>query len=111
MQRIPLFAEEQPRRINLGGTSSAVSQAAIIDGARHKRLERLEQKRRYDSASKLQEWWRGMIQMRQLKKELRFRFERDVLGIDGMRCLVLLDRDEEALGIWSRAVLAAGSGE
>ena len=44
------------------------------------------------------------IQMRQLKKELRFCFERDVL---------LLDRDEEAaaLGIESRAVLAAGSGD
>ena len=53
------------------------------------------------------------IQMRQLKKELRFVLgERDVLGIHRMRCLVtvLLDRDE-ALGIWSRAVLAAGSGE
>ena len=59
----------------------------------------------------LQEWWRGVNQMRQLKKELRFRFDRDVLGIDGTRFLVLLDRDEEALGIWSRAVLAAGSGE
>ena len=52
-----------------------------------------------------------MNQMRQLKKELRFRFDRDVLGIDGTRFLVLLDGDEEALGIWSRAVLAAGSGE
>ena len=49
--------------------------------------------------------------MRQLKKELRFCFDRDVLGIDGTRFLVLLDRDEEVLGIWSRPVLAAGSGE
>jgi hypothetical protein len=54
------------------------------------------------------------IQMRQLKKELRFALrERNVLGIDRMRHLVtvLLDRDEETLGIWSTAVLAAGSGE
>ena len=53
------------------------------------------------------------IQMRQLKKEMRFALgERDVLGIHGMRRLVtvLLDRDEEALGSWSRAALAAGSG-
>ncbi|KAF8344659.1 hypothetical protein F5887DRAFT_918031 [Amanita rubescens] len=75
--RIPLFAEEGRRRINLGGTSSAVSHATIIDSARLKRLERLEQKRRHDSACKLQEWWRGVIQIRQLKKELRARFEAD----------------------------------
>ncbi|KAF8344487.1 HECT-domain-containing protein [Amanita rubescens] len=111
MQRIPLFAEEGRRRINLGGASSAVSHATIIDSARLKRLERLEQKRRHDSASKLQEWWRGVIQIRQLKKELRARFEADVLGTDGMRCLVLLENDEEALAIWSRAVLASESGK
>ena len=111
MQRIPLFAEEQRRRINLGGSSSVVSHATIIDSARLKRLERLEQKRRHDSACKLQEWWRGVIQTRQIKNELRTRFEADVLGIDGMRCLVLLDKDEEALAIWSRAVLASGSGK
>ena len=111
MPRIPLFAEERRRRINLGGSSSAVSHADIIDDARLKRLERLELKQRHDSATKLQEWWRGVIQMKQIRKELRFRFEADVLGIDGMRCLVLLNKDEEALGIWSRAALAAGSGE
>ena len=111
MQRIPLFAEEGRRRINLGGTSSAVSHSTIIDSARLKRLERLEQKRRHDSACKLQEWWRGVIETKQLKKELRARFEADVLGIDGMRCLVLLDNDEEALAIWSRAVLASESGK
>ena len=111
MQRIPLFAEEGRRRINLGGTSSAVSHATIIDSARLKRLERLEQKRRHDSACKLQEWWRGIIETKQLKKELKARFEADVLGIDGMRCLVLLDNDEEALAVWSRAVLASESGK
>ena len=85
--------------------------ADIIDDARLKRIERLELKQRHDSATKLQEWWRGVMQNMQIRKELRFRFEADVLGIDGMRCLVLLNKDEEALGIWSRAVLAAGSGE
>ncbi|KAK2459462.1 hypothetical protein APHAL10511_008522 [Amanita phalloides] len=107
MQRMQLFAEEQRRRINLGGTSSS-SHAAIIDSARAKRLQRSEQKRRHDSASKLQEWWRGIIKTRLLRKELRVCFEADVLGIDGMRCLVLLERDEEALGIWSRAMLTDG---
>ena len=41
--------------------------------------------------------------------ELRARFEADVLGIDGMS-LVPPDKDEEALAIWSRAILASESG-
>ncbi|KAM6490051.1 HECT domain containing protein [Amanita muscaria] len=107
--RLSLFAEEQRRKINLGGTSSAVSQAAVIDSARAKRLERFEQKRRQDSAAKIQEWWKGIGQTRVVRRQLRMRFERDVVGIDGLRCLVLLNKDEEALGIWSQAVLADGS--
>ena len=35
------------------------------------------------------------MQNMQIRKELRFRFEADVLGIDGMRCLVLLNKDGE----------------
>jgi ubiquitin-protein ligase E3 C len=105
------FCGGTAQKNKFGGSSSAVSHADIIDDARLKRLERLELKQRHDSATKLQEWWRGVIQMKQIRKELRFRFEADVLGIDGIRCLVLLNKDEEALGIWSRAVLAAGSGE
>ena len=109
MNRIPLFAEEQRRRINLGGASAAVPQAAIIDTARAKRLERSEQKKRQDSARRLQEWWRGIGEMKAVKRQLRARFESDVLGIEGMRCLVLLDkRDQDALAIWSNAVLENG---
>ncbi|KAF8638999.1 hypothetical protein AX17_001801 [Amanita inopinata Kibby_2008] len=111
MKRVPLFVEEQRRRINLGGASAAASQASLVDDARTKRSERSEQKRRQDSASKIQAWWRGLVQIGQLKKELKAGFEADVLGIQGMRCLVLLGRDEVSLGVWSRAVLENGSKE
>ncbi|PFH45540.1 hypothetical protein AMATHDRAFT_71617 [Amanita thiersii Skay4041] len=108
MQRVTLFSDEQRRKINLGGTSSATSQASILTNARAQRNERLEQKQRQDSARKVQAWWRGRRLTKQLRRELRAYFEHDVLGIKGMRCLVLLNGDQEALALWSRTVLAHG---
>ena len=43
---------------------------------------------------------------------LRGEFERDVVGLDGLRCLVLIgDKDEEALGTWSSQMAHGGEGE
>ena len=43
---------------------------------------------------------------------LRGEFERDVVGLDGLRCLVLIgDKDEEALGTWSSQMAQGGESE
>ncbi|KII83229.1 hypothetical protein PLICRDRAFT_180633 [Plicaturopsis crispa FD-325 SS-3] len=102
---LPLFDDERNRRkINLGGASSASSHAAILDQAKARRMEREAQRLRADSAVRLQAWWRGVHEAKKVKAEMRRVFEGDVLGLTGLRCLVLIGRDEEVLGAWSSAM-------
>ncbi|KDR68227.1 hypothetical protein GALMADRAFT_1048663 [Galerina marginata CBS 339.88] len=59
-------------------------------------------------AVKIQAWWRRMLEVRAAKKPLRRIFEGDVTGLTGLRCLVLIGVDDEALGIWTRAMIQLG---
>jgi len=105
------FGDERKRKINLGGVSGSTSHTAILQRVQNERLARQEQKRRTDSAVKIQAWYRGLHEARRMKQEMRKAFASDVLGLTGLRCLVLIGRDEEVLGQWARAVLDGGEGE
>ncbi|TFK31976.1 HECT-domain-containing protein [Crucibulum laeve] len=105
---IPVFGDENRRKINLGGASSATSHQAILDQARAERNERQKLKRKQESAVKLQAWWRGIQEAQVARKEMRGMFDEDVTGITGLRCLVLIGQDEEIIGRWSSAVMQGG---
>ncbi|KIM80499.1 hypothetical protein PILCRDRAFT_534642 [Piloderma croceum F 1598] len=96
---------ERRRPINMGGTSSASSHAAILDQAKALRVKREYQRRREESAERVQAWWRGV----KVREELKKVFESHVGGITGLRCLVLIGgREEEALGVWSGLMVDNG---
>ena len=84
--------------------------AAIIDRVREERSIRAQQKRRVEKAIRIQAWWRGIRESKRTKVEMRKAFEADVTGITGLRCLVLIGRDEEVLSRWSKAMLELGKG-
>jgi ubiquitin-protein ligase E3 C len=108
---LPVFGDDRKRKINLGGASSASSRSAILDQAQARRNERVEQKKKHENAVKLQAWWRGLRQERMARKQMRKSFENDVVGMTGLRCLVLIGRrDEEALAIWSSRMVESGAG-
>ena len=109
---IPIWGDERRRPINLGGTSTASSHAAILDQAKARRLEREDNRRKEESAVKVQGWWRAVREARLVRGYLRRVFEGDVGGITGLRCLVLIGgRDGELLGRWSGAMVAGGERE
>jgi hypothetical protein len=111
LQMIPLFDDDRRRRdINLGGHSSSTSQISILNEAKARREERQDYKRRQRNAVRIQAWWRGLREARAVRRELRKTFERDVTGLTGLRCLVLIGRDENALAQWSIAMINAGEG-
>ncbi|KAK0440763.1 HECT-domain-containing protein [Armillaria borealis] len=93
---LPIFGDERRRNINLGGASSASTQATILDQAKQRRILRDEQKRQHENAVILQAWWRGVREARLVRRQMRTTFERDVMGITGLR----------SLGLWSNAMLA-----
>ncbi|KAI0926648.1 hypothetical protein AcV5_007383 [Taiwanofungus camphoratus] len=104
----PLFGDKptnRRREINLGGAHSATSYTDILNEAKAKREQRQELKRRQDSAIRIQTWWRGISQVRFIKRELRRLFEQDITGIEGLRCLILIGQDQDALGRWSTAIV------
>lgn len=99
---LPLFGDERRRReINLGGSTSVSSQAAILDQARARRIEREAQRKREESAIRIQAWWRGAREAQRLREELRRVFQEQVTGLTALRCLVLVGQDDELLGLWS----------
>ena len=105
-----LFSDDRKRKINLGGVLPVTTHAAIIDRVREERTIRAEQKRRVENAIRIQAWWRGIRVARYTKMEMRKAFEADVTGITGLRCLVLIGKDEEVLSRWSKAMLELGKG-
>ncbi|KDQ51194.1 hypothetical protein JAAARDRAFT_41256 [Jaapia argillacea MUCL 33604] len=104
----PLFGDERRRQINLGGASSAASYDSILREAKERRLEREDQRRRQDSAVRIQAWWRGMRESARVRQVMRQAFAEDVTGINGLRCLVLIGRDQDVLGTWSTTILLGG---
>jgi len=107
---IPAFNDDRKRKINLGGVLTVATPAAIINRVHEERSMRAQQKRRVEKAIRLQAWWRGIREARYAKIEMRKAFEADVTGITGMRCLVLIGKDEEVLSRWSKAMLELGEG-
>ncbi|KZP14839.1 hypothetical protein FIBSPDRAFT_1048607, partial [Athelia psychrophila] len=105
---IPLWGEEHKRKINLGGSRSASTHTAILDEAKSRRAERESNRRRQDGAVGIQTWWKGLRERRRIRDEMRRTFEGDVTGLNGLRCLALIGRDEKALGVWSAAMVAGG---
>ncbi|KAJ7440766.1 HECT-domain-containing protein [Mycena galericulata] len=105
----PLPGGERGRQVNLGG-SSGPSHADIIQEARSLRNLRQHQKLQFDSAVCIQARWRGIMCRRAVRSQMGAIFERDILGISGLRCLVLLGEDE-MLAKWSTAVLSDGDGQ
>jgi ubiquitin-protein ligase E3 C len=107
---IPTFSDDRKRKINLGGVVPVTTHAAIIDRVREERSIRAQQKRRVEKAIRIQAWWRGIREARYTKMEMRKTFEADVASITGLRCLVLIGRDEDVLSRWSKAMLELGDG-
>lgn len=108
---LPVFGDERRKKeINLGGASSVATHAAILDQAKTRRLERQDVRRRQESAIKVQAWWRGMLTMKASRERMRAVFDADMTNLSGLRCLVLIGRDEERLGRWSSMVVSAGEG-
>ncbi|KAJ7830890.1 HECT-domain-containing protein [Mycena olivaceomarginata] len=107
---LPLFGDEKRRKINLGGSSSVSTLSAITDQAKARRIERTEQKRKNDSAIRIQAWWRAVAAIRAVKTNMRRLFEEDIEGLRGLRCIVLIGLDQGILGKWSQTILAKGEG-
>ncbi|KIM38451.1 hypothetical protein M413DRAFT_447711 [Hebeloma cylindrosporum] len=105
---LPSFGDEWKRKINLGGVSSAASQSSILNQVQAERQARAQHKDRTEKAIRIQAWYRGVKGARLAKSEMRSSFESDVMGLTGLRCLVLIGKDDEVLGKWSRAVLELG---
>ncbi|KAG2359437.1 HECT-domain-containing protein [Suillus spraguei] len=84
---LPLFGDERRREINLGGSSSVTtSQAAILNQARARRIERETVRKRQESAVTIQAWWRGITSARRVRQELRERFFLKVSGFCATPC-------------------------
>jgi ubiquitin-protein ligase E3 C len=105
------FAQERRRKINLGGSTSATSQTDLLHGAKARRTEREEIRRRHESARCIQLRWRSSQQSRVVKHILSKMFQEDVLGLNGMRTLVLIGNNDSLLAQWSGAVVHAGNGK
>ena len=107
---LPLFGTDDRKRrnINLGGRSSSTTHTSILDEARLRREERQNQLKRQTSAIRIQAWWRGKLESRRVRIQLRHVLEEDPAGINGLRAIVLIGQDEDSLAIWSRNILQLG---
>ncbi|KAH8087159.1 HECT-domain-containing protein [Cristinia sonorae] len=106
----PLFGGDTRRRreINLGGSMTASTSSSILQDAKARRAQREHLKLMEQSATRIQACWRCSVDRRRVKEQLKQRFEEDITSTTGLRCLVLIGRDEEVLGKWSGAVVSAG---
>ncbi|KIO29730.1 hypothetical protein M407DRAFT_14471 [Tulasnella calospora MUT 4182] len=80
------------RKINLGGSTTTKTQEAVLDTVRAQREQRLDQRRRAESAHKIQAWWRGTSEARRVKSQLKARF----------------DAQNDPPVIWTRLLVVAG---
>jgi len=103
---LPLFGDNRRREINLGGSTSATSQATILSQAKARRIERETIRKRQESAVTIQAWWRGIAGARKARQQLCEQFTGDVTGLTGLRCLVLIGQDDDVLGRWATEVLS-----
>ncbi|KAI6044738.1 HECT-domain-containing protein [Pisolithus marmoratus] len=102
---LPMFGDERRRRaMNLGGSKSVTSPAAILEQAKALRNEREVLRRREESALKIQSWWRGTLEARSVRWRMRQLFLQDMTSLTGLRCLVFVGQDDDLLQKWSAAV-------
>ena len=98
---VPYFGDnpgKRRREINLGGGStSAATHASLMHDAKARRQQRTEAKRRQENAIKIQSWWRGRKQAAIVREQLKATYEQNVTNLTGLRCLVLMGKDDEAL--------------
>ena len=108
-----IFVPGKRRKINLGGAKSVVSQTDSSHCAKSRRTERevVPGRRRREGARCIQSRWRRSQKSRAVKRILEERFQEDVLGLNGMRALVLIRRNELLLARWSEAVIDVGNGK
>ena len=110
---VPYFDDDlrkRRRQINLGGNISHATHDSLIQEARLRRIQRTEMKRRQESATRIQSWWRGRRHAQHVRQQLRATFDQNVDNVTGLRCLVLIGKDEALLGRWASAMVANGSG-
>lgn len=50
------------------------------------------------------------MQVRNVRQQLRQSFAQDVMGVNGLRCMVLIGKDEEVLGHWSTTLTSGDQG-
>ncbi|KAI0685222.1 HECT-domain-containing protein [Cytidiella melzeri] len=108
---VPYFGDNPGRRrreINLGGSTSATTHASLLQDAKARRLQRVDLKRKQDCAIIIQSWWRGRTQAALVRQQLRSTFEHNTTNLTGLRCLVLIGKDDALLGQWSNAMVSDG---
>lgn len=109
----PLFGDNPTKRrreINLGGQINTASQFSILQDAKERREQRNQQRRRVESATRIQSWWRGRKDASQVRSQLRTTFERNISNLTGLRCLVLIGKDEALLTEWAKVMLSDTAG-
>ncbi|TFK19059.1 ubiquitin protein ligase [Coprinopsis marcescibilis] len=112
----PFEDHSRKRKINLGGSSRATTQADILGQVRQQRQARLEIKRREDAAVAIQAWWRAKLEWRVVRMQLWAQFQADLGAGDGaglqelraMRCLMLLKDYKDAMGVWTASLNSGG---
>ncbi|KAI1794750.1 HECT-domain-containing protein [Ganoderma leucocontextum] len=107
---VPLFGDQPNKRrraINLGGAHNATTHNDILQEARLRRLQRNDTKRRQDAALHIQRFWRSYVALTSARQSLRSTFDQDISTLTGLRSLVLLGQDEDALGRWSTVLIAS----
>ncbi|KAK7041620.1 ubiquitin-protein ligase (E3) [Paramarasmius palmivorus] len=104
---LPFLDGPNPRRtINLSGTSTSTSQSTILEQAKARRNERIEQKRRTDAAVRLQAWFRGIREARRVRAVLRDEILHGRVGdlsVDTLRRVVLVGCGD-VLDRWAEGV-------
>ena len=109
----PLFGDgpgTRRREINLGGRTTTASHSIILQDARERRQQRNEQRRKEDNATRIQSWWRGRKHARQVRAQLRTTFEQNISNVTGLRCLVLVGKDDGLLTEWAKVMLSDDAG-
>lgn len=108
----PTFSgPERRRKIDLGGSSSTYTQQAVLDSVRAQREQRLDHRRKVESAHKIQAWWRGNSEARRVKAGLKQRFDAGNAAdlVEWTRLLVVgwsgASTDGARLLRWSRTIL------
>lgn len=110
---LPLFGDhptKKRREINLGGAHVTRAHGSILQDAHQRRAQREQERRRQESASRIQSCWRGKLQRNVVKQQLRELFEQDIDSINGLRCLVLIGPDKTILDRWSSTFVSNSPG-